>query len=434
MAGPNLTIAVEPMESSSIVCGQLAAKTSNDFPQGQLSLVLTITNNEAVAVHLNKVSISFLGPPKVPTSAIAADLTIGATEAKKWYFAPADNIILPLPPPGSIKLDLWCDAFANPATLTLALAPYVSQAGGGGYLFPAKTDDLKTTEYWFGVSAKHGAAGDGTQLFAYDMTVQGFDDVQQQWTAALPGTAGIKNEDFRVWGKPIYAMAEGTIVQFKNDMPNNTALGPQIPTPDPVEGNHFYIQHGNDLALYAHFQPGSLNAALLSEGAIVNEGDFLGLAGNSGNSTGPHLHIQVNRTTLPWAGPPRPLPFRNVHVLESGIVTAAPWPPNSSAPWSAVTGQDLPSVWSAIWPAPLAINWQLYAGPLAWAWIIIVGGLMVTPGGVDCIACGPIGTVILGIISITIGVAGFVLQALGRRAGLLRGPAVRIDLEGDMHS
>jgi hypothetical protein len=50
---------------------------------------------------------------------------------------------------------------------------------------------------------------------------------------------------------------------------------------------------------------------------------------------------------------------------------------------------------------------------LAWAWIIIVGGLMITPGGIECIACGPLLTRILGVISVGIGIAGFVV---GRRS------------------
>ena len=49
---------------------------------------------------------------------------------------------------------------------------------------------------------------------------------------------------------------------------------------------------------------------------------------------------------------------------------------------------------------------------LAWAWIIFIGGLMITPGGIDCIVCGPVITNILGVISIAIGVSGFVF---GRR-------------------
>ena len=54
---------------------------------------------------------------------------------------------------------------------------------------------------------------------------------------------------------------------------------------------------------------------------------------------------------------------------------------------------------------------------LAWAWIIIVGGLMITPGGIECIACGPLISKILGVISVAIGVAGFVLGRRGTSAG-----------------
>jgi len=49
-----------------------------------------------------------------------------------------------------------------------------------------------------------------------------------------------------------------------------------------------------------------------------------------------------------------------------------------------------------------------YIDPLTWAWIIILGGLMITPGGVTCIKCGPVLTPIIGVISIVIGVAAFV--------------------------
>ena len=54
---------------------------------------------------------------------------------------------------------------------------------------------------------------------------------------------------------------------------------------------------------------------------------------------------------------------------------------------------------------------------LAWAWIIIVGGLMIAPGGIECIACGPLISKILGVISVAIGVAGFVLGRRGSAAG-----------------
>ena len=159
MSAPNLTIKVEPAEASACVYGALAARTANDLPNGQLSLVLTITNHEASAVHLNQVTVSFVGPPSVSPSPIAANLTIAATQTPQWHFSPANNIILPVPAPGTLKLGLSCDGFSAPATVDMPLAQYVSPATGGGYAFPAKSNDLNSGEYWIGLSAVASAPG-----------------------------------------------------------------------------------------------------------------------------------------------------------------------------------------------------------------------------------------------------------------------------------
>ena len=48
-----------------------------------------------------------------------------------------------------------------------------------------------------------------------------------------------------------------------------------------------------------------------------------------------------------------------------------------------------------------------YIPRLTWAWIIIVGGLMIYPGGIECIVCGRGITMLLGIASVILGVLGF---------------------------
>jgi len=61
---------------------------------------------------------------------------------------------------------------------------------------------------------------------------------------------------------------------------------------------------------------------------------------------------------------------------------------------------------------------------LAWAWMIIVGGLLITPGGIICIACGrnspgyigDTAVLVLGLVSIALGAVGIV-GALRERAG-----------------
>ena len=57
----------------------------------------------------------------------------------------------------------------------------------------------------------------------------------------------------------------------------------------PVYGNYVIITHDNGYqTLYAH-----LYAATVKKGQVVTQGTKIGLLGNTGYSTGPHLHFSV---------------------------------------------------------------------------------------------------------------------------------------------
>ena len=47
-------------------------------------------------------------------------------------------------------------------------------------------------------------------------------------------------------------------------------------------------------------------------------------------------------------------------------------------------------------------------GPLAWAYVIIIGGLMITPGGIDPIVTNPAARIAVGAVAVVLGVLGFV--------------------------
>jgi peptidase M23-like protein len=101
-----------------------------------------------------------------------------------------------------------------------------------------------------------------------------------------------RNESYLIWGSQVLAAAPGTVVATRDGIPENT---PQVDPPDlPFEdaGGNFVVEdlgHGR-FAYYAHLQPGSLT---VQPGDRVRTHAVLGLVGNSGGSSEPHLHFQV---------------------------------------------------------------------------------------------------------------------------------------------
>jgi hypothetical protein len=100
------------------------------------------------------------------------------------------------------------------------------------------------------------------------------------------------NASYRAYGAEAIAVAPGTVVEVKDGIPENVPGDRAVPIDlETVTGNHVVIDLGNNRrALYAHFQPGSLK---VKKGDRVKRGQVLGLVGNSGNSTQPHLHFHV---------------------------------------------------------------------------------------------------------------------------------------------
>jgi hypothetical protein len=59
------------------------------------------------------------------------------------------------------------------------------------------------------------------------------------------------------------------------------------------DANMIALWHGDgSTALYLHFKSGTMTSKTL--GATVVQGEYLGIVGSSGNSTGPHLHFEVH--------------------------------------------------------------------------------------------------------------------------------------------
>jgi Peptidase family M23 len=103
---------------------------------------------------------------------------------------------------------------------------------------------------------------------------------------------GSKNEQYFCFGAEVLSVAAGTVVSARDGMPEETPKQLNVHEPADVAGNNVVIQIAPDVwATYAHLQPGSIRVAV---GDQVTVGQTLGLLGNTGNSTAPHLHFQLS--------------------------------------------------------------------------------------------------------------------------------------------
>ena len=101
-----------------------------------------------------------------------------------------------------------------------------------------------------------------------------------------------KVASYAYYGAPVYAVADGTVVNIYD------GLAPQVPggeaigiKPETIAGNMLVIDIGGGAyAFFAHLQAGSLRVKL---GDRVHRGQMIALLGNTGNSTAPHLHFHV---------------------------------------------------------------------------------------------------------------------------------------------
>lgn len=173
---------------------------------------------------------------------------------------------------------------ADPATALSAQADAQAKAAGGekAKAKAKKAMKAKKAKSWnnpldkYTLSATYGKAGN-------------------MWSSAHSG------QDFAVpVGTKVEAAAAGTVVKSG---PNGAGDGPAY-------GNAVVIKHaGNKYSQYAH-----LSKVNVQPGQKVKPGQKIALSGNTGNSSGPHLHFEV-RTTANYGSAIDPVAYlRSVGV------------------------------------------------------------------------------------------------------------------------
>lgn len=101
-------------------------------------------------------------------------------------------------------------------------------------------------------------------------------------------TDGKSNEDYYAFGKELIAPCDGEIVLVVDGVEDNI---PGELNPIYVPGNTVIIKtENNEYLFFAHFKQHSI---IVKQGQKVKQGEILGLSGNSGNSSEPHLHFHL---------------------------------------------------------------------------------------------------------------------------------------------
>jgi murein DD-endopeptidase MepM/ murein hydrolase activator NlpD len=139
-----------------------------------------------------------------------------------------------------------------------------------------------------------------------------------------------KNASYFAYGSEALAVANGVVTEVKDGIPENVPGGePAVPvTLETIGGNHVIVDLGaGRFAFWAHLQPGSVRVKV---GEHVKRAQVLGLVGNSGNSSEPHLHFHVSDASSPLGSEGLPYAFDAFDVRK----------PDNSA---AARAKDLPA-------------------------------------------------------------------------------------------
>jgi len=147
---------------------------------------------------------------------------------------------------------------------------------------------------------------------------------------------GINANRYFCWEQNIFSPVTGVVARVADDWPDrdSTSLYDTIriwyeatyrfrPSTvngrldiRPNAGNHVMIQADEGFIVFlAHMRHGSLT---VKEGQRVNVGEAIGAIGNSGNSTAPHLHINLfDQIDDPYQAKVLPFVFDEYELLES---------------------------------------------------------------------------------------------------------------------
>lgn len=168
----------------------------------------------------------------------------------------------------------------------------------------------------------HGTHGFG-QTYAIDLVYDPGDGSRPVFGT---GPAFRPSTDYPAFGRPITAPCAGTVVRTYSSARDHEARATWVAVlymllegairevfgPRAMMGNHVIVATGDGaFALLAHLQRGSVS---VRAGDAVTAGQVVGRCGNSGNSSEPHVHMQLMDHANPVIAAGLPFEFADIRV------------------------------------------------------------------------------------------------------------------------
>jgi hypothetical protein len=125
---------------------------------------------------------------------------------------------------------------------------------------------------------------------------------------------------YAIHGDRVFAACSGVVVRTEDGAPD---MPPPQPDRTRMPGNHVLLDCDGVHVLLAHLKPGSVR---VKKDQRVTTDTVVGLAGNSGNSNEPHLHIHAQRPATAaheqLSGDPLPIRFEGQYLVRNDRVAS----------------------------------------------------------------------------------------------------------------
>jgi len=124
-------------------------------------------------------------------------------------------------------------------------------------------------------------------------------------------------ENWFGYNQNILAVGDAQVVlavdKFEDQVPFVLPTEAGAITLDGIDGNNVVLALENgQFAFYAHLKPGSVT---VEAGDFVKKGDVIGLLGNTGNTSAPHLHLHIMETASSLGSNGLPYVFESYNLI-----------------------------------------------------------------------------------------------------------------------